>query len=102
MIQLRDSSGLPGASRCTPSYPALTELALLAAANPEIAQRVLHDPIAAASAHRHYRVALNETERTALCEIVAQGPQTIDDFFRLLANWVDAQQQNATLTGAER
>ncbi len=71
--------------------PALTRLALLAAADPALAERLLHDPIDAADAHPHYRVALDAQDRATLAAIRARA-RTVGEFLGELAAEVDGTQ----------
>jgi hypothetical protein len=75
---------LPGQS----ARPALTRLALLAAANPTVAESLLSDPLAAASAHPHYAMLLDARDRATLADIRARA-QTVGEFLSDLADVVD-------------
>lgn len=75
---------VPGQS----ARPALTRLALLAAADPALAERLLHDPINAADAHPHYRVTLDAHDRATLAAIQART-RTVGEFLGELAAEVD-------------
>lgn len=68
--------------------PALTRLALLAAADPALAERLLHDPLDAAAAHPHYRVPLDAHDRATLVAIRARA-RTVGEFLGELAAEVD-------------
>ncbi|MGQ9547889.1 MAG: hypothetical protein ACUVSW_00750 [Roseiflexus sp.] len=68
--------------------PALTRLALLAAADPVIAERLLHDPFDVADAHPHYHVTLDAHDRATLAAIRARV-QTVGEFLGELAAEVD-------------
>jgi hypothetical protein len=75
---------LPGQS----TRPALTRLALLAAANPSLAAHLLHDPLNAAAKHPHYPVWLDDRDQATLADICTRA-QTIDEFLADLADVVD-------------
>ena len=68
--------------------PALTRLALLAAANPVVAECLLLNPSAAATAHPHYVVSLDADDRATLNAIQSRAT-TVDEFLWDLANVVD-------------
>lgn len=68
--------------------PALTRLALLAAADPALAERLLRDPFDAADAHPHYRVTLDAHDRATLAAIRARA-RTVGEFLGELAAEVD-------------
>jgi hypothetical protein len=85
-IDNHDVRILPGQS----ARPALTRLALLAAANPTVAERLLHDPITAATAHPHYVVTLDARDRATLDDIRARA-HTVDEFLDNLADVVDGR-----------
>ncbi|MGB9751091.1 DUF5317 family protein [Roseiflexus castenholzii] len=68
--------------------PALTRLALLAAADPALAERLLHDPFDAADAHPHYHVSLDARDRATLAAIRARA-RTVGEFLGELAAEVD-------------
>jgi hypothetical protein len=68
--------------------PALTRLALLAAADPALAERLLHDPLDAADAHPHYHVTLDAHDRATLAAICARA-RTVGEFLGELAAEVD-------------
>lgn len=70
--------------------PALTRLALLAAANPTVAERLLHDPITAATAHPHYVVTLDARDRATLNDIRSRA-HTVNEFLDNLADVVDGR-----------
>jgi len=75
---------LPGQS----ARPALTRLALLAAANPTVAESLLRDPLDAAAAHPHFVLALDARDRATLADIRARA-QTVGEFLADLADVVD-------------
>ncbi len=75
---------LPGQS----ARPALTRLALLAAANPDVAEHLLHDPLSAAAAHPHYTLLLDARDRATLADIRTRA-QTVGEFLADLADVVD-------------
>lgn len=75
---------LPGQS----TRPALTRLALLAAANPDVAAHLLHDPLNAAAAHPHYTLLLDARDRATLADIRTRA-QTVGEFLAGLADVVD-------------
>lgn len=75
---------LPGQS----ARPALTRLALLAAANPDVAKHLLHDPLGAAAAHPHYTLSLDARDRATLADIRTRA-QTVGEFLADLADVVD-------------
>jgi hypothetical protein len=78
-------------SRLVPGHsarPALTRLALLAAADPALAERLLHDPLDAADAHPHYHVTLDARDRATLAAIRARA-RTVGEFLGELAAEVD-------------
>lgn len=68
--------------------PALTRLALLAAANPAVAECLLLNPSAAATAHPHYVVSLDADDCATLTAIRSRAT-TVDEFLCDLANIVD-------------
>ena len=68
--------------------PALTRLALLAAANPSVAEHLLRDPLDAAATHPHYVLALDARDRATLADIRARA-QTVGEFLANLADVVD-------------
>lgn len=68
--------------------PALTRLALLAAANPTVAESLLSDPLDAAAAHPHYALRLDARDRTTLADIRARA-RTVGEFLSDLADVVD-------------
>jgi hypothetical protein len=75
---------IPGQS----ARPALTRLALLAAANPSVAERLLRDPLDAAATHPHYVLALDARDRATLADIRARA-RTVGEFLADLADVVD-------------
>ena len=75
---------IPGHS----TRPALTRLALLAAADPALAERLLHDPFDVANAHPHYHVTLDAHDRATLAAIRARA-RTVGEFLGELAAEVD-------------
>ncbi|HEX9374038.1 MAG TPA: DUF5317 family protein [Roseiflexaceae bacterium] len=68
--------------------PALTRLALLAAANPSVAESLLRDPLDAAAAHPHFVLALDARDRATLADIRARA-RTVGEFLSDLADVVD-------------
>jgi hypothetical protein len=75
---------LPGQS----ARPALTRLALLAAANPTVAENLLRDPFDAAAAHPHYALLLDARDRATLADIRSRA-RTVGEFLADLADVVD-------------
>jgi hypothetical protein len=75
---------IPGQS----ARPALTRLALLAAANPAIAESLLRDPLDAAAAHPHYAFVLDARDRATLADIRLRA-RTVGEFLTNLADVVD-------------
>ena len=75
---------LPGQS----ARPHLTRLALLAAANPTIAENLLRDPLHAANSHPHYTMMLDARDRATLADIRSRA-QTVGEFLADLADVVD-------------
>jgi hypothetical protein len=75
---------IPGQS----ARPALTRLALLAAANPSVAESLLHDPLDAAASHPHFVLALDARDRATLADIRARA-RTVGEFLDGLADVVD-------------
>ncbi|MEI7772859.1 MAG: hypothetical protein WCI67_22915 [Chloroflexales bacterium] len=69
--------------------PALTALALLAAANPHVAEQLMHDPLEAACAHPHYLVQLDDDDRLVLAGIRTHSG-SVHEFLLLLADALDA------------
>jgi hypothetical protein len=67
---------------------ALTSLALLAAANPQVAEQLLNDPIGAARSHPHYVIDLNDEDCRLLTSIKAQAA-SLDDFLYHLADVIE-------------
>ena len=74
---------LPGQS----ARPVLTRLALLAAANPTVAESLLHDPLDAA-AHPHFALLLDARDRATLADIRSRA-RTVGEFLSDLADVVD-------------
>ncbi|MBK9941948.1 MAG: DUF5317 family protein [Kouleothrix sp.] len=68
--------------------PALTRLALLAAANRSVAESLLRDPLDAAALHPHYVLALDARDRATLADIRART-STVGEFLADLADIVD-------------
>jgi hypothetical protein len=75
---------LPGQS----ARPALTRLALLAAANPTVAESLLSDPLDAAAAHPHFSLLLDARDRATLADIRSRA-HTVGEFLSDLADIVD-------------
>lgn len=75
---------IPGQS----ARPALTRLALLAAANPSVAESLLRDPVVAAALHPHYALALDARDQATLADIRARS-STVGEFLAGLADVVD-------------
>jgi hypothetical protein len=75
---------LPGQS----ARPALTRLALLAAANPTVAESLLHDPLDAAAAHPHFALLLDARDCATLADIRSRV-RTAGEFLSDLADVVD-------------
>lgn len=76
---------LPGQS----TRPVLTRLALLAAADPRVAEGLLHGSIDAATAqHPHFRLPLDECD-LAIIDGIRSHARTFDEFLDSLANIVD-------------
>lgn len=75
---------IPGQS----ARPALTRLALLAAANPSVAECLLRDPLDAEVLHPHYAFALDARDRATLADIRARA-STVGEFLADLADVVD-------------
>lgn len=73
------------------SRPTLTRLALLAAANPAIAESLLHDPVEAAAIHPHYALTLDACDQATLSAICARV-STVSEFLATLADIVDGAQ----------
>jgi uncharacterized protein (DUF302 family) len=72
----------------SPDRPALTALALLAAANPQVAEQLLHNPLEAARAHPHYIVHLDDADRVVLARIRASA-RSVREFLLQLADAID-------------
>jgi len=69
--------------------PALTYLVLLAAADPNIAERLLRgDSLDGAIEHPHYAISLDARDRAALVDIRART-STVSDFLSRLADVAD-------------
>jgi hypothetical protein len=80
---------LPGLSR----RPALTHLAVLTAADPRIAERLLRgDAIDTAIRHPHYSVVLDEHDRADVAA-VRERSRTVDEFLAGLARIVDGDRR---------
>jgi hypothetical protein len=75
---------IPGQS----TRPALTRLALLAAANPLVAESLMHDSVDAAAMHPHYAFTLDARDRATLDAIRARA-NTVGEFLSDLADIVD-------------
>jgi hypothetical protein len=75
---------IPGRS----ARPALTRLALLAAANPSVAESLLRDPLDAAASHPHFVLALDARDRATLADIRSRA-RTVGEFLDGLADVVD-------------
>jgi hypothetical protein len=75
---------LPGQS----ARPALTRLALLAAANPTVAESLLHDPLDSAAEHPHFALLLDARDRATLADIRSRA-RTTGEFLSDLADVVD-------------
>ena len=68
--------------------PSLTRLALLAAANPSVAESLLRDPLNAAMAHPHYALMLDAHDQATLADIRSRA-HTVGEFLLDLADVVD-------------
>jgi hypothetical protein len=69
--------------------PALTYLVLLAAADPNVAEQLLHgDSLDEVINHPHYAINLDARDRAALVDIRAQA-RTVTDFLSHLADVAD-------------
>ena len=69
--------------------PALTYLVLLAAADPNIAERLLRgDSLDGAIEHPHYAISLDARDRAALVDIRART-STVSEFLSRLADVAD-------------
>jgi hypothetical protein len=75
---------IPGQS----ARPALTRLALLAAANPAVAENLLRDPLDAAASHPHFVLALDARDCATLADIRTRA-RTVGEFLDGLADVVD-------------
>lgn len=75
---------IPGQS----ARPALTRLALLAAASPSVAESLLRDPLDAAASHPHFVLALDARDRATLADIRSRA-RTVGEFLSDLADVVD-------------
>ena len=75
---------IPGQS----ARPALTRLALLAAANPAVAEHLLRGPLDAVATHPHYILALDARDRATLADIRGRA-RTVGEFLSNLADVVD-------------
>lgn len=69
-------------------HQALAALALLAVANPQIAEQLLRDPVGAAQAHPHYNILLDDDDRRVLTGIQAHA-RSLSDFLQRLADVID-------------
>jgi hypothetical protein len=87
LTSLQQQPLLPGPS----SRPALTRLAVLAAANPTIAENLLRDPVDAACSHPHYALLLDAHDRATLNDIRSRAT-TVSEFLAGLADVVDGRQ----------
>lgn len=63
--------------------PALTALALLAAANPEVAAQLLRDPLGAAQVHPHYPIQLDDEDRRVLTSIQGRAGSVVEFLVQL-------------------
>jgi hypothetical protein len=91
MLTFRAAAPAEGRARLIPGQsarPALTRLALLAAANPSVAEGLLRDPLDAAAAHPHFVLALDARDRATLADIRARA-RTVGEFLADLADVVD-------------
>lgn len=85
--RLVDRAKLPLAQRSC--RPALTHLVLLAAADPTLAERLLHDESLEATVdHPHYLVQLDAHDRATLASLRAQA-RTISELLASLAEVAD-------------
>ena len=75
---------IPGQS----ARPALTRLALLAAANPAVAEGLLRDTLDIVALHPHYAFVLDARDRATL-EAVRSQSSTVGEFLSGLADAVD-------------
>lgn len=70
-------------------HPALTRLVLLAAADPGIAEQLLHnESLDFACVHPHYGIALDDFDRAALADVRARV-DTVSEFLVSLADVAD-------------
>lgn len=97
-------SPLPGQwernqARRSAERPALTALALLAAANPTVAEQLLRNPADAACAHPHYLVHLDDADRVVLAR-VRTGARSVREFLIHLADAIENDINEPTLTPA--
>jgi hypothetical protein len=76
------------ATRRPNEHQALAALALLAVANPQIAEQLLRDPVGAAQAHPHYSILLDDNDRRVLTSIQAHA-RSLSDFLQRLADAID-------------
>jgi hypothetical protein len=91
MLTFRAAAPLDQRARLIPGQsarPALTRLALLAAANPAVAEGLLSDPLDAAAAHPHFVLALDARDRATLADIRTRA-RTVGEFLADLADVVD-------------
>lgn len=73
--------------------PALTRLVLLAAADPGIAEQLLHgDPLDLSTVHPHYTVALDDHDQAALADL-RKRTGTLNEFLTSLADVADGISQ---------
>jgi hypothetical protein len=85
MLSLLRPQLLPGPS----SRPTLTRLALLAAANPAVADSLLRDPIdRVATSHPHYALTLDARDQATIADIRAHA-RTVNEFLCALADVID-------------
>ncbi len=75
---------VPGQS----ARPVLTRLALLAAANPAVAESLLRDTLDMAAVHPHYAFILDARDQATL-EAVRSQSSTVGEFLSGLADAVD-------------
>lgn len=75
---------IPGQS----ARPVLTRLALLAAANPLVAESLMRDSLDAAAMHPHYAFTLDARDRATL-DAIRERANTVGEFLSDLADIVD-------------